>query len=92
MRQNSSGSCIDFIFKTPKKLEFAPLYRYYFDFILRLLYRVIVFEGVPETVSETFLKMVLYTQGKACFLRGDVVDEEEQLLALNCTRADTPNV
>lgn len=92
MKQNGSGSCIDFIFRTPKKLEFAPLYRYYFDFILRLLYRVIVFEGVPETVSETFLKMVLYTQGKACFLRGDIVDEDEQLLALNCTRADTPDV
>ena len=92
MRQNSSGSCIDFIFKTPKKLEFAPLYRYYFDFILRLLFRVIVFDNLPETVSETFLKMVLFTQGKACFLRGNVIDEGEQLLALNCTRADTPDV
>ena len=91
MRQ-SNNSCLDFIFRTPKKLEFASLYRYYFDFILRLLYRVIIFEDVPETVSETFLKMVLYTQGKACFLRGKLIEEGEQLLALNCTRADTPDV
>ena len=92
MRQPNSNSCLDFIFRTPKKLEFESLYRYYFDFILRLLYRVIIFEDVPETVSETFLKMVLYTMGKACFLRGDQIGEGEELLALNCTRADTPDV
>lgn len=92
MRQPNNNSCLDFIFRTPKKLEFESLYRYYFDFILRLLYRVIIFEGVPETVSETFLKMILYTQGKSCFLRGNLIEEGEQLLALNCTRADTPDV
>ena len=92
MRDPNNNSCLDFIFRAPKKLEFTPLYRYYFDFILRLLYRVIIFEDVPETVSETFLKMILYTQGKACFLRGDLIDEGEKLLALNCTRADTPDV
>ena len=92
MRNPNNNSCLDFIFRTPKKLEFESLYRYYFDFILRLLYRVIIFENVPETVSETFLKMILYTQGKVCFLRGDLIDEGEKLLALNCTRADTPDV
>lgn len=92
MRQPNNNSCLDFIFRTPKKLEFESLYRYYFDFILRLLYRVIIFEDIPETVSETFLKMILYTQGKACFLRGNLIDEGEELLALNCTRADTPDV
>lgn len=92
MRNPNNNSCLDFIFRTPKKLEFESLYRYYFDFILRLLYRVIIFEDIPETVSETFLKMILYTQGKACFLRGNLIDEGEELLALNCTRADTPDV
>ena len=92
-RQENGNSILDFIFKTPKKLRFSSLYRYYFDFILRLLYRVIVFENIPETVSETFLKLVLYTQGKVCFLKGDVIEESgSELLALNCSRADTPNV
>ena len=90
---SSSNSCLDFIFKTPKKLTFTALYRFYFDFILRLLYRVILLDGVPETVNETFLKMILYTQGKVCFLDGQLIGEEgEQLLSLNCTRADTPDV
>lgn len=92
-KQESGNSILDFIFKTPKKLKFSSLYRYYFDFILRLLYRVIIFENIPETVSETFLKLVLYTQGKVCFLKGNLIGENgSELLALNCSRADTPDV
>jgi len=92
-RQENINSSLDFIFRTPKKLLFSRLYRYYFDFILRLLYRVIVFDNVPETVSETFFKLILYTQGKICFFRGDLIGESgEDLLALNCSRADTPDV
>jgi len=92
-KQENGNSILDFIFKTPKKLKFSSLYRYYFDFILRLLYRVIVFNNIPETVSETFLKLVLYTQGKVCFLKGDLIGESgSELLALNCSRADTPDV
>ena len=54
---------------------------------------MILFEGIPETVSETFMKLILYTQGKVCFLKGDLIGEgASQLLALNCTRADTPDV
>ena len=92
-RQENINSSLDFIFRTPKKLLFSRLYRYYFDFILRLLYRVIIFDNVPETVSETFLKLILYTQGKICFFRGNLIGEiGEDLLALNCSRADTPDV
>ena len=92
-RQNDNNFGLDFIFKTPKKLYFTRLYRFYFDFVLRLLYRVIVFENIPKTVSETFLKLILYTQGKICFFKGDKIGESgSELLALNCSRADTPDV
>ena len=92
MRQENAGTALDWIFKVPRKLCFSKLYRYYFDFILRLLYRVILIDNIPETVDETFFKMILYTTGKSCFLKGNLIDEGEQLLALNCSRADTPNV
>ena len=92
MRNENAGTALDWIFKVPRKLCFSKLYRYYFDFILRLLYRVILIDNIPETVNETFFKMILYTTGKSCFLNGNVIDEGEQLLALNCSRADTPNV
>ena len=88
-----SNSSIDYIFRVPKKLSFTKLYRYYFDYILRLLYRVILIKNVPETINETFLKMVLFTQGKICFLEGQQIGENEnELLSLNCSRAETPDV
>ena len=92
-RQANTNSSLDFIFRTPKKLTFSRLYRYYFDFILRLLYRVILIENIPPSVSETFLKLILYTQGKISFFDGVKIDENEsELLALNCSRAAEPTV
>ena len=92
-RDVNTNSSLDFIFRTPKKLSFTKLYRYYFDFILRLLYRVILIKGVPKTVNETFLKMILFTQGKICFLEGQLIGEsKKELLALNCSPAETPDV
>ena len=92
-RSPNSNNIMDFVFRTPKKLNFSSLYRYYFDFILRLLYRVILFEGIPETVDETFFKLILYTQGKITFFDGQKIDEAaSQLLALNCSRAAEPTV
>ena len=90
---NNNNNFLDIIFKTPKKLTFSKLYRFYFDFILRLLYRVFIFENIPETVSETFLKLILFTQGKAVFLKAEQIGEKgAELVALNYSRADTPDI
>ena len=92
-RQENTNSAFDFIFKTPRKLLFSNLYRYYFDYILRLLYRIILIKNVPDSINETFLKLILYTQGKISFLEAQKIGEEgEQLLSLNCSRAETPDV
>lgn len=77
------------LYNIPENLEFGKLYRYYFDYILRLLYRIVVFDNVPESINETFLKMTLYTQGKACFFKERGSGE---LRALNCSRANTPDI
>ena len=88
-----NNSSLDFIFRPPNRLEFYKLYRYYFDYILRLVYKAIIIKNVPETVSETFLKMILFTQGKICFLDGvEIGETAARLLALNCSRAAEPNV
>ena len=93
MKDDNIYSSLDFIFKTPRQLSFTKLYRYYFDYVLRLLYRVILIKGIPKTVNETFLKMILYTQGKICFMEGTQIGEtRSDLLALNCSRSDTPDV
>ena len=46
-----------------------------------------IFDGLPESVNETFFKLVLFTQGKICFF-----EPEGDLIALNCSRADTPDL
>ena len=90
---NNSNSALDFIFRVPKKLQFSKLYRYYFDYILRLLYRILIIDDLPDTIDETFLKLILFTQGKITFFEGTIIPQnEKQLLALNCSRSDTPNV
>ena len=48
-KDENAYSSLDFIFKTPRKLSFTKLYRYYFDYMLRLLYRVILIKGIPKT-------------------------------------------
>ena len=47
-----------------------------------------IFEGLPESVNETFFKLVLLTQGKICFFKPEGGD----LISLNCSRADTPDL
>ena len=87
------NSSLDFIFRPPKKLTFNKLYRMYFDEILRLMYRILIIKNVPETIDETFLKMILFTQGKIVFFNGQELGEGEvKLLALNCSRANMPTV
>ena len=92
-KPNNPEDFLGLIFKPPKKLIFSRLYRHYFNFILRLLYRIVLFEGIPETVNETFFKLVLFTQGKICFFEGfDLDKNKDVLLALNCSRSDTPDI
>ena len=76
------------IYKTPRKLQFSRLYRFYFDLILRLMYRILIFDGIPDSINETFFKLILYTQGKVAFFK----DDSGTLRALNCARSDTPDI
>ena len=89
----ATNSALDFIFRPPKKLTFTKLYRMHFDEILRLMYRILIIKNVPETIDETFLKMILFTQGKIIFFKGQEVGESaSKLLALNCSRANMPTI
>ena len=63
----------------PVPLSFDMLYRHYFNFILKDIFRVFVFDGIPATVEETFLKYTLFLYGKVTFFK----DDTGTLLALN---------
>ena len=59
-------------------LNFDDLYTHYRKWATYLIFELIKFDDLPETVSETFLKMVLFFNGKVTFFK--TVDGE--LLAL----------
>ena len=62
----------------PVPLSYDFLYRHYFNFILKDVFRIFLFDGLPETINERFFKYTLFLYGKVTFFRdGDTV------LALN---------
>ena len=52
-----------------------------------LVYSTVVFENLPETISETFLKYCLFLLGKSVFFKND-----DKLLALNAAPSNVPDV
>ena len=73
---------------SPVPMTFDFLYRHYFNFILRDLFRIFIFENIPDTINETFLKYTLYLYGKITFFR----DDDGTLLALNGAPSGQPDV
>ena len=80
-------------------MDFDSLYRHYFDQLVYITMRLIVFDNVPETIDETFLKYLLIVNGKAVFFRldQDIADNRQyaviplksgDLVALNGTNSD----
>ena len=50
-------------------MDFDSLYRLYFSNLLSIAMRLIIFEGLPDTIQETFFKYVLLINGKIVFFR-----------------------
>ena len=73
---------------SPVPMTFDFLYRHYFNFILRDLFRIFIFDNIPETINETFFKYTLFLYGKITFFR----DDDGTLLALNGVPSGQPDV
>ena len=50
-------------------MDFDSLYSLYFSNLLSIAMRLIIFEGLPKTIQETFFKYVLLINGKIVFFR-----------------------
>lgn len=68
-------------------MNFDLLFKHYFNFIIRDLFQVFQFGGLPETVNETFFKYCLFCNGKVVFF-----EAEGELLALNGNYSGDPDV
>jgi len=75
-------------FMQPVPMHFDMLFRHYFNFLIRDLFQVFQFSGLPSTVNATFLKYCLFCNGKSVFFKTD----DGELLALNGNYSDTPDV
>ena len=62
----------------PVPLSYDFLYRHYFNFIIKDVFRIFIFDGLPETINERFLKYTLFLYGKVTFFK-----DNDTLLALN---------
>ena len=67
--------------------NFDFLYNYYYMELSELVYSTVVFDNLPETISETFLKYCLFSLGKSVFFKND-----DNLLALNASPSNVPDV
>ena len=74
-------------FMQPVPMHFDMLFRHYFNFLIRDLFQVFLFDGLPDTVNETYFKYCLFCNGKSVFF-----EAEGKLLALNGNYSGDPDV
>ena len=67
--------------------NFDNLYTHYFRQISELVYNTVIFENLPETVDDTFLKYCIFILGKAVFFKNN-----GDILALNAAPSNAPDV
>jgi len=87
-RKNDEYSNLLPPFAKPVPMDFNILFKHYFNFILRDVFQIFKFEGIPATVDETFMKYCLFLNGKVTFFKLDSGD----LVALNGVYSGDPNL
>lgn len=87
-KKNTEYSNYYMPFMQPVPMHFDMLFRHYFNFLIRDLFQVFRFDGLPETVNATFFKYCLFCNGKSVFFETD----DGRLLALNGNYSGDPDV
>ena len=72
-------------------LDFNSIYNYYLQHLLTLVYEVVQFEDLPETINETFFKYCIFAQGKVTCFQTDEADGG-QIVGLNGVYSDIPDI
>ena len=79
-----------YMIRSPEILSVDSLYDMYFNDLLSCCLQVLIFEGLPESIDPTWLKMCLLTAGRVAFFRDTNGDGE--LRALDCAIAGEPDI
>lgn len=72
-------------------ISYPEAFDHCYNRLLQLVYNLIIIDGEPESVEDTFLKFCIFVNGKATFFRTDAADDGV-LRALNGVPADIPDV
>ena len=84
-------------------MDFKSLYKHYYDQLCYICFRLLIFDGIPETIDETFLKYCILIMGKSVFFKldEDVLESRQSgitpvksgdLVALNGNNAQMPTL
>lgn len=79
-----------YMIRSPKILSVDSLYDMYFNDLLSCCMQVLIFDGLPESIDQTWFKMCLLTAGRVAFFRDTRGDGE--LRALDCAIAGEPDI
>ena len=82
------------------EMTFDSLYKHYYDQLCYIVFKLLDFSGIPETIDETFLKYCIFIMGKAVFFRldQDIIEQKQSgviplksgdLVAMNGNTANT---
>ena len=52
-------------------MDFKSLYKHYYNQLTYICFRLLVFNGLPDTIEETYLKYCIFNLGKVVFFRLD---------------------
>ncbi len=79
-----------YMIRSPETMSVDSLYDMYFNDLLSCCMQVLIFDGLPESIDQTWFKMCLLTAGRVAFFRDTRGDGE--LRALDCAIAGEPDI
>ena len=79
-----------YMIRSPEILSVDSLYDMYFNDLLSCCMQILIFDGLPDSIDQTWFKMCLLTAGRVAFFRDTKGDGE--LRALDCAIAGEPDI
>lgn len=72
-------------------ISYPEAFDHCYNRLLQLVYSLVIIDGEPESIDDTFFKFCIFVNGKATVFRTDEIDEGV-LRALNGVPSDIPDV
>ena len=63
-------------------MDFKSLYKHYYNQLTYICFRLLVFDGLPDTIEETYLKYCIFNLGKVVFFKldQDIIENRQSFI------------